>query len=318
MDTGAFAALLGYDAINAEGHGASGSYTVILNRTKCIFLDDSIHEDSKDGSTITFQLGPDGIIYAIRNRKVIGWVRALDSASEKREDGGPGSGNFGHKGVPGQIGGSAPSYSSDEVSAVEYWKEGADGWGYANIKAVLNGQEPPIVRKAREAGNDSLAEERMSKLKGISENFAKAVDKAPSCEGQEAIRVTGRYGIVGIGKPEVGQEFEIPAYDPFSTASKEKQSEIIEKFGAEDQVVFRIQSPSYFKDINDIGNVSTKAEHEVMPSETRKYRITKVGTENYGGDENPDWLGGGYSGGVNVVVVDIEPSDQRTDGGPGS
>ena len=74
----------------------------------------------------------------------------------------------------------------------------------------------------------------------------------------------------------------------------------------------------HFKDINDIGNVSTKAEHEVMPSETRKYRITKVGTENYGGDENPDWLGGGYSGGVNVVVVDIEPSDQRTDGGPGS
>ena len=37
-DVGCVAARMGYDAINAEGHGASGSYTVILNRTKVIFL----------------------------------------------------------------------------------------------------------------------------------------------------------------------------------------------------------------------------------------------------------------------------------------
>ena len=36
MDIGAFAAARGYDAINAVGHGASGSYTVVLNRTKLI------------------------------------------------------------------------------------------------------------------------------------------------------------------------------------------------------------------------------------------------------------------------------------------
>lgn len=36
MDPGAIAALHGYDAINAEGHGDSGSYTVVLNRTKLI------------------------------------------------------------------------------------------------------------------------------------------------------------------------------------------------------------------------------------------------------------------------------------------
>ena len=40
QDPGAYAAMLGYDAINAEGHGASSSYTVILNRTKCIFRRD--------------------------------------------------------------------------------------------------------------------------------------------------------------------------------------------------------------------------------------------------------------------------------------
>ena len=36
-DVGSFAASRGYDAINAGGHGKSGSYTVILNRTKVIF-----------------------------------------------------------------------------------------------------------------------------------------------------------------------------------------------------------------------------------------------------------------------------------------
>lgn len=36
-DPGSLATALGYDAINAEGHGQSGSYTVILNRTKVIF-----------------------------------------------------------------------------------------------------------------------------------------------------------------------------------------------------------------------------------------------------------------------------------------
>lgn len=36
MDPGSIAAMHGYDAINAEGHGDSGSYTVVLNRTKLI------------------------------------------------------------------------------------------------------------------------------------------------------------------------------------------------------------------------------------------------------------------------------------------
>ena len=41
MDYGSFATMLGYDAINAEGHGESGSYTVILNRTKLIIKEPS-------------------------------------------------------------------------------------------------------------------------------------------------------------------------------------------------------------------------------------------------------------------------------------
>ena len=41
MNIGAYATMLGYDAINAEGHGESGSYTVILNRTKVIIKGDN-------------------------------------------------------------------------------------------------------------------------------------------------------------------------------------------------------------------------------------------------------------------------------------
>lgn len=39
-DSGVVATIMGYDAINAYGHGESGSYTVILNRTKCIIKED--------------------------------------------------------------------------------------------------------------------------------------------------------------------------------------------------------------------------------------------------------------------------------------
>ena len=38
-NAGVLAAEMGYDAINAVGHGKSGSYTVILNRTKVIFCE---------------------------------------------------------------------------------------------------------------------------------------------------------------------------------------------------------------------------------------------------------------------------------------
>ena len=34
---------MGFDAINAEGHGATDSYTVILNRTKIIFFGGDVY-----------------------------------------------------------------------------------------------------------------------------------------------------------------------------------------------------------------------------------------------------------------------------------
>lgn len=112
MDDGAFAAIKGYDAINAENHGESDSYTVILNRTKTIILDGRKHVDDDSDSIITFKPGEGGVIYAIRDGKVIGWVQTSEATGSRNSDGGSGSGNFGHEGVPGEVGGSAPSASS--------------------------------------------------------------------------------------------------------------------------------------------------------------------------------------------------------------
>jgi len=49
LDDGIVAALLGYDAINAEGHGQSDSYTIVLNRTKLILSEQRVDMRDKKG-----------------------------------------------------------------------------------------------------------------------------------------------------------------------------------------------------------------------------------------------------------------------------
>lgn len=43
-DVGVLATEMGFDAIRADGHGKSGSYTVVLNRTKLLVLGDPMHK----------------------------------------------------------------------------------------------------------------------------------------------------------------------------------------------------------------------------------------------------------------------------------
>lgn len=84
IDPGAFAAMMGYDAIKAEGRGSSGSYTVILNRTKLILQNNRLQKDEKDGDKITFREGKDGIIEALRDGEVIGWVFENNSRKDDK------------------------------------------------------------------------------------------------------------------------------------------------------------------------------------------------------------------------------------------
>lgn len=236
----------------------------------------------------------------------------------QNKDGGPGSGNFGHAGVPGQVGGSAPSLSSDEMDAVAYWKGGMDGFGYANIRAVVNGREAPAVRELKNNGLTERSEELRRKLDKLSKDFQSAIKKAPTADGKDQIRVTGSYVIPGVGKPEIGAEFTLEALTSFSTAPDDSREEIVRKFGAEGQIVFHMRGTTDFRDISKIADTvgGTGNEAEVVSEKPMRYRVTGIEERNYGG-EYVDWLGK-WSGGVNVQLVTIEPIADHTDGGPGS
>ncbi len=59
-----------------------------------------------------------------------------------RTDGGPGSGNFGHEGSPGEIGGSAPSDGTAESSG-EPWKK------YGATHADRREKNDEVIQKCR-------------------------------------------------------------------------------------------------------------------------------------------------------------------------
>ena len=121
----ALAALLGYDAVRIE----SRNFTVILNRTKTIILDERGQQDAKDSGAIFFQVGKDGVTYAIRDREVIGWISTGmsdgNSSENSLDNADPcdtmnmqlhGDDFKGHKGRPGQRGGSLPQLASGAVT----------------------------------------------------------------------------------------------------------------------------------------------------------------------------------------------------------
>lgn len=73
----------------------------------------------------------------------------MEAVGQLHMDGGPGSGNHGHKGVPGQVGGSAPGNGSRKVV---HGKDISSGYkGKTDIKSVLHAQGfdglPKVVSK---------------------------------------------------------------------------------------------------------------------------------------------------------------------------
>lgn len=84
MDDGAFAAMLGFDAIDARGHGESGSYMVILNRTKMIMLDKTGRNDAKDSKEkISFKYEKNGDLYVYKGNNIIGWIIGMGDNIKK-------------------------------------------------------------------------------------------------------------------------------------------------------------------------------------------------------------------------------------------
>ena len=80
-DINAYAASLGYDAVNVP-HGKGLFYTIILNRTKLIIKDKRNRKDDEDDKHITFRPGKDGQMLAVKDGKVIGSVWTNDVQSD--------------------------------------------------------------------------------------------------------------------------------------------------------------------------------------------------------------------------------------------
>lgn len=93
IDFGVLAAECGYDAIDAVGHGKSGCYTVVLNRSKLLVKGDPIHKDSmdeieidkKDYSKVIFKYNSKGILEGWLNGRKVGEIYTMGDmgSSEK-------------------------------------------------------------------------------------------------------------------------------------------------------------------------------------------------------------------------------------------
>ena len=141
----------GYDVIHKK-QGSNEDYYVILNRAALVMVDPV--DDLADVA----------IKASERN--------AAKGDGKSAEDGGPGSGNHGHEGVPGQVGGSAPSLT-DSASTLLHGKSD-------DFKAdflLERGMRFREVSKAMEDGKlDDLVDE---KVREIAKERNRVANKAP-------------------------------------------------------------------------------------------------------------------------------------------
>ena len=228
-------------------------------------------------------------------------------------DGGPGSGNFGHSGREGKVGGSSasseaktatPKISDNESGAVRYWKEGNSGYGYADIRSIANGHPAPTVTKLRDKDLGEIADHYEKKLKEIEHDFSSAVSKAPSADGKSLVRVTANYNA-----PSVGDSVTFGKYTSFSS---EPNDLLYERFSYPGTVVYNLTGTSNFKDISKIGDATTDSENEVVNEKASSFKVASVKECVIGGEET--WLG--TVGGHKVTLVTLERDNN--DGGPGS
>lgn len=207
-----------------------------------------------------------------------------DSADGDHSDGGPGSGNWGHAGVPGQLGGSAPgsggksssgsskrasakSYTPKEHDAVSYWKTGNEGYGYANIRSIANGGKCPDVEEEIKRDNISKAQHIQDELEKIEKEFSSAVKKAPSPDGVDLIRITGSHNTVSEG-----DEIDLRKYESFS--SKPNKS-MFDNLGSEGCTLYKMKGDDLFADISGIGDQQIQ-EHECITRAATKCVVDKV------------------------------------------
>lgn len=115
----------------------------------------------------------------------------------EKEDGGPGSGNHGHKGVPGQIGGSAPQGAAGSKASSEKLKKLKDGfsdlkenqkYAFLSRTGVIPAQELDSIKSGIRSGDDASIS-RMKELEEMYFDMAEYGREPKSLEVEERDRV---------------------------------------------------------------------------------------------------------------------------------
>ena len=190
----------------------------------------------------------------------------------------------------------ASNFTDAEEAAFRYWKQGNDGWGFSDIRAIVNGRVPPHIQQLRNKDLGMKANDMQSSLEEIARDMVSAIQKCPSVRGQEIYRVEGHYRV-----PRVGSEIELEMFTSFSKTLSES---LLNNFGVPDGgVVYRLIANDSFRDISRIGKSSQDAEAEVLSIKTMKYKVLDAKEERIGGEET--WLG--VVGGETYTIVDLKP-----------
>ena len=94
-------------------------------------------------------------------------------------DGGKGSGNFGHEGREGEVGGSAPSGGSDSNEPSTKWKgEELNDTETRSIRRYTSGMNAALLNESLRNGTELTAEQE-----SLMEGLDSALDKAPTYSG---------------------------------------------------------------------------------------------------------------------------------------
>ena len=148
--------------------------------TKMLYMNKAVGADDEAQNEMLLQKGTSYKVTGIKrlnDGKIMVDAEVIGQAEDSRNgDGGPGSGNFGHEGRPGEIGGSAPDGSADSKQSTEKIGKLKDGfknlkpnqkYAYLSRSGIIPKGELAELKEGVRAGN----QDALDKLKEYEDNY---------------------------------------------------------------------------------------------------------------------------------------------------
>lgn len=227
-----------------------------------------------------------------------------------RPDGGPGSGNFGHEGIPGQVGGSAPGatgnreYSEKYIASLSEKSKAAireyTSSAYSGINSYMRGQTDYLPDSHKE-----IIDTVRSALDGT-----KIPEEITTFRGTDLSEIASYAGVTRMSRMEkcseldklVGKEIESKS---FLSSSEKQPDEIGRSHGV--KVVITTPKGGHALTLGDLSRHKEEAEVLLPP---QKYKVTDV---EYSKDPEDEKY---VKGEITVRITALHTG--RSDGGPGS